>query len=71
MSLNSVAQEKIVVPAGTKADLSFLDCPVEDLQLTATQTYGNWERINAAHMCSGLSHEHNLDMEKMLCLVWL
>ncbi|XDV33790.1 hypothetical protein PO909_004066 [Leuciscus waleckii] len=39
MSLNSVAQEKIVVPAGTKADLSFLDCPVQDLQLTATQTY--------------------------------
>ncbi|XP_077050996.1 CUB domain-containing protein 1 isoform X2 [Siphateles boraxobius] len=38
MSLNSVAQEKIVVPAGTKADLSFLDCPVQDLQLTATKT---------------------------------
>ncbi|KAK7124269.1 hypothetical protein R3I94_018589 [Phoxinus phoxinus] len=38
MSLNSVAQEKIVVPSGTKADLSFLDCPVQDLQLTATKT---------------------------------
>ncbi|XP_056088695.1 CUB domain-containing protein 1 [Rhinichthys klamathensis goyatoka] len=38
MSLNSVAQERIVVPAGTKADLSFLDCPVQDLQLTATKT---------------------------------
>ncbi|XP_016099105.1 CUB domain-containing protein 1 [Sinocyclocheilus grahami] len=37
MSLNSVIQEKIVVPAGTKADLSFLDCPVQDLQLTATK----------------------------------
>ncbi|XP_026145501.1 CUB domain-containing protein 1 [Carassius auratus] len=37
MSLNSVMQEKIVVPAGTKADLSFLDCPVQDLQLTATK----------------------------------
>lgn len=38
MSLNSVVQERIVVPAGTKADLSFLDCPVQDLQLTATKT---------------------------------
>ncbi|KAL1255160.1 hypothetical protein QQF64_013221 [Cirrhinus molitorella] len=37
MSLNSVMQKKIVVPAGTKADLSFLDCPVQDLQLTATK----------------------------------
>ncbi|XP_058609423.1 CUB domain-containing protein 1 [Onychostoma macrolepis] len=37
MSLNSVTQEKIVVPAGTKADLSFLDCPMQDLQLTATK----------------------------------
>uniref|UniRef100_A0A8C1T056 CUB domain containing protein 1 n=1 Tax=Cyprinus carpio TaxID=7962 RepID=A0A8C1T056_CYPCA len=37
MSLNSVMQEKIVVPAGTKADLSFFDCPVQDLQLTATK----------------------------------
>lgn len=40
MSVNSVVQEKIVVPAGTKADLSFLDCPVQDLQLTATRTIG-------------------------------
>uniref|UniRef100_A0A8C1GIT9 CUB domain containing protein 1 n=1 Tax=Cyprinus carpio TaxID=7962 RepID=A0A8C1GIT9_CYPCA len=39
MSLNSVIQEKIVVPAGTKADLSFLDCPVQDLQLTATKDF--------------------------------
>ncbi|XP_051519401.1 CUB domain-containing protein 1-like [Myxocyprinus asiaticus] len=38
MSMNSVVQEKIVVPAGTKADLSFLDCPVEELQLTGTKT---------------------------------
>ncbi|XP_043073699.1 CUB domain-containing protein 1 [Puntigrus tetrazona] len=37
MSLNSVTQEKIVVPAGTKADLSFLDCPMQDLKLTATR----------------------------------
>ncbi|KTF95210.1 hypothetical protein cypCar_00011537 [Cyprinus carpio] len=41
MSLNSVIQEKIVVPAGTKADLSFLDCPVQDLQLTATKVIEN------------------------------
>uniref|UniRef100_A0A8C2KVS9 CUB domain-containing protein 1 n=1 Tax=Cyprinus carpio TaxID=7962 RepID=A0A8C2KVS9_CYPCA len=41
MSLNSVIQEKIVVPAGTKADLSFLDCPLQDLQLTATKVIEN------------------------------
>ncbi|XP_051948731.1 CUB domain-containing protein 1-like [Xyrauchen texanus] len=37
MKMNSVVQENIVVPAGTKADLSFLDCPVEELQLTGTK----------------------------------
>ncbi|XP_051991080.1 CUB domain-containing protein 1-like [Xyrauchen texanus] len=37
MKMNSVVQEKIVVPVGTKADLSFLDCPVEELQLTGTK----------------------------------
>ncbi|TRY87365.1 hypothetical protein DNTS_003939 [Danionella cerebrum] len=40
MSLNSVVLEKIVMPAGTKADLSFLDCPFQDLQLTGTKTIG-------------------------------
>uniref|UniRef100_A0A3P9JHL0 CUB domain containing protein 1a n=1 Tax=Oryzias latipes TaxID=8090 RepID=A0A3P9JHL0_ORYLA len=31
MRINSVIKEKIVVPAGTKASLSFLDCPNEDV----------------------------------------
>uniref|UniRef100_A0A3P9I595 CUB domain containing protein 1a n=1 Tax=Oryzias latipes TaxID=8090 RepID=A0A3P9I595_ORYLA len=37
MRINSVIKEKIVVPAGTKASLSFLDCPNEDVRLTATK----------------------------------
>ncbi|XP_051527606.1 CUB domain-containing protein 1-like [Myxocyprinus asiaticus] len=37
MKMNYVAQENIVVPAGTKAVLSFLDCPIEELQLTGTK----------------------------------
>uniref|UniRef100_A0A3B4CEX9 CUB domain containing protein 1a n=1 Tax=Pygocentrus nattereri TaxID=42514 RepID=A0A3B4CEX9_PYGNA len=39
--MDSVVQEKIVVPAGSKVDLSFLDCPSDELLLTATQTIGN------------------------------
>lgn len=38
MRSNSVVQEKIMVSAGSKADLYFLDCPVQDLRLTATKT---------------------------------
>ncbi|RVE67108.1 hypothetical protein OJAV_G00114840 [Oryzias javanicus] len=37
MSINSVVKEKILVAAGTKASLSFLDCPNEDVRLTATK----------------------------------
>ncbi|XP_024154038.1 CUB domain-containing protein 1 isoform X2 [Oryzias melastigma] len=37
MSINSVVKEKILVPAGTKASLSFLDCPNEDVRLTANK----------------------------------
>lgn len=37
MSVNSNIQEKINVAAGTKASLSFLDCPNEDVRLTANQ----------------------------------
>ncbi|KAK6323581.1 CUB domain-containing protein 1-like [Coregonus clupeaformis] len=40
MRKNSVIQEKITVPSGTKARLSFLDCPSEDLRLTARKTIG-------------------------------
>nr|XP_046183436.1 CUB domain-containing protein 1 [Oncorhynchus gorbuscha] len=40
MRMDSVVQEKITVPSGTKASLSFLDCPSEDLRLTATKTIG-------------------------------
>uniref|UniRef100_A0A3B1IN57 CUB domain containing protein 1a n=1 Tax=Astyanax mexicanus TaxID=7994 RepID=A0A3B1IN57_ASTMX len=38
LSLNSVVQEKITVPSGSRAELSFLDCPSTDLLLTATKT---------------------------------
>lgn len=41
LGMNAVVQEKIVVPQGSKADLTFLDCPTEDLVLTATKTMGN------------------------------
>lgn len=37
MSVDSVVKEKITVAAGTKASLSFLDCPVEEVRLTANQ----------------------------------
>ncbi|XP_029519560.2 CUB domain-containing protein 1-like [Oncorhynchus nerka] len=40
MRKDSVLQEKITVPSGTKAKLSFLDCPSEDLRLTAVKTIG-------------------------------
>ncbi|KAK2836761.1 hypothetical protein Q7C36_014630 [Tachysurus vachellii] len=38
MGVNTVVLEKIVVPAGSKANLSFLDCPKDNLLLTATKT---------------------------------
>ncbi|KAF4077797.1 hypothetical protein AMELA_G00211840 [Ameiurus melas] len=38
LGTDAVVQEKIVVPAGSKATLSFLDCPKDDLILTATKT---------------------------------
>lgn len=37
MSINSVVKEKIEVPKGTTAKLSFLDCPNDDVRLTASQ----------------------------------
>ncbi|XP_056154697.1 CUB domain-containing protein 1 [Lampris incognitus] len=40
MSINSVVKEKINVASGMKASLSFLDCPNEDLRLTATEILG-------------------------------
>ena len=40
MSKDSVVSENITIPSGTKASLSFLDCPNEDLFLTATETIG-------------------------------
>nr|XP_046272936.1 CUB domain-containing protein 1-like [Scatophagus argus] len=40
MSIDSKIQEKINVAAGTKASLSFLDCPKEDVRLTASQVIG-------------------------------
>lgn len=41
MKMNSLVQEKIVVPAGSKVELSFLDCSADDLQLAATKSIGN------------------------------
>lgn len=38
MSVNSKVKEKITVAAGTKASLAFLDCPGEDVRLTASQS---------------------------------
>ncbi|TTP27308.1 CUB domain-containing protein 1 [Bagarius yarrelli] len=38
IGMNAVVQERIVVPAGSKANLSFLDCLKSDLVLTATKT---------------------------------
>ncbi|XP_051928488.1 CUB domain-containing protein 1 isoform X1 [Hippocampus zosterae] len=37
MSVNAEVLKKVNVAAGTKAELSFLDCPHEDLQLTASE----------------------------------
>ncbi|XP_068432185.1 CUB domain-containing protein 1 [Clinocottus analis] len=37
MSVNSKVEEKISVAAGAKASLSFLDCPNEDVRLTASR----------------------------------
>lgn len=40
VSIDSKVQEKINVAAGTKATLSFLDCPKEDVRLTASKVIG-------------------------------
>lgn len=40
MSINSKLEKKLNVPAGSKATLSFLDCPNEDVRLTATEQIG-------------------------------
>ncbi|XP_037330983.2 CUB domain-containing protein 1 isoform X1 [Pungitius pungitius] len=37
MSINSKVEEKLNVAAGAKASLSFLDCPNEDVRLTASK----------------------------------
>lgn len=37
MSIGSKVEKKITVAAGTKASLSFLDCPNEDVRLTASK----------------------------------
>lgn len=40
ISVNSTVKEKINIAAGTKASLSFLDCPKEDVRLTASEVIG-------------------------------
>lgn len=37
MSVESVEKQTVEVAAGTKASLSFLDCPNEDVRLTASK----------------------------------
>lgn len=40
MSIDAEVKKKIIVAAGTKASLSFLDCPQEDVRLTASRVIG-------------------------------
>uniref|UniRef100_A0A8C2ZL11 CUB domain containing protein 1 n=1 Tax=Cyclopterus lumpus TaxID=8103 RepID=A0A8C2ZL11_CYCLU len=40
MSVNSKVEKKLNVAAGTKASLAFLDCPNEDVRLTASKVIG-------------------------------
>lgn len=40
ISMKSVVKEKINIAAGTMAQLSFLDCPTEEVRLTASQVIG-------------------------------
>lgn len=41
LKLNSVIQEKITVPSGKISQLSFQDCPCQELLLTAIRIIGN------------------------------
>lgn len=50
MSMNSEVKEKISVAAGTKASLSFLDCPNEDVHLTANQIISKNSNIQRSHL---------------------
>ena len=49
MSLNSQVRDRITVAAGTKASLSFLDCPSEDVRLTATQVLSKRSNGQRSH----------------------
>lgn len=40
MSIDSKVEKKINIAAGTKASLSFLDCPNEDVRLTGSTAIG-------------------------------
>lgn len=40
ISINSEVKQKINVAAGTMARLSFLDCPHEEIRLTASEVIG-------------------------------
>ncbi|XP_030004103.1 CUB domain-containing protein 1 [Sphaeramia orbicularis] len=42
MSVNSKLEKKINMAAGTKTSLSFLDCPNEDVRLTASEVIECW-----------------------------
>ncbi|KAM8839979.1 CUB domain-containing protein 1 [Spinachia spinachia] len=48
MSIDSKVEKKINVAAGTKASLSFLDCPNEDVRLTASKVIGCEDRTTCS-----------------------
>uniref|UniRef100_A0A4W4E665 CUB domain containing protein 1a n=1 Tax=Electrophorus electricus TaxID=8005 RepID=A0A4W4E665_ELEEL len=54
LSVDSVVQKTIIVPPGSKAILSFLDCRSDELLLTAKKTIGNHYKCSLS-TCNGLS----------------
>lgn len=52
MSIGSKVEEKINVAAGTKASLSFLDCPNEDVRLTASKAMSTLFFFLRLHWCT-------------------
>lgn len=60
MSINSQVKEKISVAAGTKANLSFLDCPNEDVRLTASKVIGKMNSFFAIKCSVTVSREKEI-----------
>lgn len=69
MTLNSDVKKKINVAAGTKAKLSFLDCPNEDVRLTASKVIGKvFLRVNELKRLGPKKH---LILGDYLLVCWL